>query len=804
MKFTLSWLKKHLDTNASAAEISVALTALGLEVDDLEDRAALYAPFKVAFVEKAEKHPDADRLRVCTVQSETGTIQVVCGAPNARTGMKAVFAPEGSVIPRDGTVLKKGVIRGVESCGMLVSAAEMSLSEDHEGIIEVDESIPVGTPLAEIFGLNDPVFTLGLTPNRVDCAGVRGIARDLAAAGLGTLKPLEKPAIKTNGASPVSVKIEDTDGCPLFAGRVITGVKNGPSPEWLQKLLKSVGLRPISALVDVTNYISMDLCRPLHVYDVAKLKGGIVVRQTKSGESFEALNDKSYTVMDGAIAITDSSGLIGLGGIVGGVSTGCTEETTDVFLESAYFTPMRIAKTGRALGIESDARYRFERGIDPAFTIPAIDIATQMILDLCGGQASEIVKAGDVPPCGKTIEFDPSFVKALIGIDPPLAQQKKILSDLGFGVTEKGEKFIVETPSWRGDIWAAETDGRADLAEEIMRVIGLEALPSISARSTHSVAAPAETETLSRIRLARNTLTARGLDECMSWSFMAADLAAQFGANDNTPILSNPISSDLDVMRPSILPNLIAAAGKNHDRGFGDAALCEIGPVFRTAEANGQDMMAAGVRAGQFHATRSWASSHSPRSVDVYDAKADALSILAACGAPTGNIQIRRDAPAYFHPGRSGTINLGPNTLARFGEIHPAILAEMDIKGPVVGFEVFLANIPAPKKKSGTEKTLLVLSPLQPVLRDFAFVVDEAVEAETLVKAAMGADKNLIASASIFDVYRGKGVNEGKKSVALTVTLQPNDKTLTDKDIEETAQKIIEAVFSKTGGQLRG
>ncbi len=803
MKFTLSWLKKHLDTTASAEEICTALTALGLEVDAFEDRAATYAPFKVAYVEKAEKHPDADRLRVCNVQTDKGTIQVVCGAPNARTGMKAVFAPEGSVIPRDGTVLKKGTIRGVESCGMLVSAAEMSLSDEHDGIIEVDENIPVGTPLAAIFGLDDPVFVLGLTPNRVDCAGVRGIARDLAAAGLGTLKPLEIPVLKTFGPCPVSVRIEDTDGCPLFVGRLVKGVKNGPSPDWLQKQLKAVGLRPISALVDITNYISLDLCRPLHVYDAAKLKGGIVVRQTIEGESFDALNDKSYSVMDGAVGITDSSGLIGLGGIVGGVSTGSDETTVDVFVESAYFTPMRIAKTGRSLGIESDARYRFERGIDPAFTVDASAIAAQMILDLCGGEASEAVQAGAVPSCGKTIEFDPALVKALIGIDPPPSQQKKILEDLGFGVGEAGGKFTVQTPPWRGDIWAAETDGKADLAEEIMRVIGLDALPATSVRSETPVAGAAETEMLSRIRAARSVLTSRGLDECITWSFMGAKLAAEFGANDNTPVLSNPISSDLDVMRPSILPNLIAAAGKNHDRGFGDAALCEVGPVFRTTEATGQDIIASGIRMGDYHQSRSWASSHAARGVDAYDAKADALAVLAACGAKTDNAQIRRDAPSYYHPGRSGTINLGPNTLARFGEIHPAILEEMDIKGPVVAFEVLLANIPAPKKKAGTEKSLLALSPLQPVNRDFAFIVDEAVEAEALVKSAVAADKALITGASIFDVYRGKGVEEGKKSVALTVSLQPSDKTLTDKDIEQVCQKIIEGVFAKTGGQLR-
>lgn len=805
MKFTLSWLKKHLDTNASLDQIAEKLTALGLELDSVEDRAALYAPFKVAYIEAAEKHPDADRLKVCTVRTADGMEQVVCGAPNARAGMKGIFAPEGSYIPGSDITLKKGVIRGVESCGMMVSAAEMALSEDHEGIIEVDESHEIGTPLASIFGLDDPVITIDLTPNRVDCAGVRGVARDLAAAGLGTLKPLDKHVINAGFKSPVDVKIEDKDGCPLFLGRAIRGVKNGPSPEWLQALLKSVGLRPISALVDITNYFSVDLCRPLHVYDMAKIMGDIVVREAKEGEAFDALNDKSYTAAGWEVAITDGSGLIGFGGIVGGVSTGSEESTVDVFLEAAYFTPIRIAKTGRLHGIDSDARYRFERGVDPVFTYDAMDLATQMILDLCGGEASEIVEAGALPQWKKTVDYDPAIVKNLIGMDVTHERQKQILSDLGFGVEAGKEgRWSVAVPSWRGDIWDNDTNGKADLAEEIMRVVGLDDLPSVSVRADHSVAQPAETPLLSQIRMARNALAARGYYECVTWSFMGKDLARAFGSNDNPALsLSNPISAEIDQMRPSILPNLIGAAANNAAKGYGDNALCEVGPVFRTSKSDGQDIIAAGIRMGS-NADRSWIEPQSTRAVDAYDAKADALAALAACGAPIANAQIKKDAPPYFHPGRSGTIALGKVVLANFGELHPAVLEEMDLKGAVVGFEVFLQNIPAGRKKTGTEKPYLKLATLQPLHRDFAFIVDMKVEGDALVRAARAADKKMITNASVFDVYAGKGVEEGKKSLALTITIQPDDKTLTDKDIDAISQAVIASVFDKTGGTLRG
>ncbi len=795
MKFTLSWLQRHLDTKASLEEICNKLTAIGLEVEGLEDRAKIYEPFTVAHVEKAEKHPDADKLKVCTVKTKDGTLQVVCGAPNARTGMKGIFAPEGSVIPGSGDVLKKGVIRGIESCGMLVSESEMGLSDDHDGIIEVDEKLEIGTPFADIYGLGDPLIDIALTPNRADCAGVRGIARDLAAAGLGTLKDQDKSAIKGKGKSSISVKIDDTDGCPLFIGRYIKGVKNGPSPDWLQQMLTSIGLRPISALVDITNLMNIDQCRPLHVFDADKLKGNIVVRETKKGENLEALNDKSYESIEGAVGICDDSGLLALGGIVGGVPTGCTEGTTNVFVEAAYFNPMRIARTGRDMQIESDARYRFERGVDPEFTATGMEMATRLILEICGGEASEVVSAGAIPDWKRKIEHDPAYVEKLAGFNVPANKQSKILTALGFEVSGKGP-FKITPPPWRGDV-----HGKPDIVEEIVRMVGFENIPAVSVRSESAVTASAETPLLNQSRKARSAMAARGFDECVTWSFMGKDLAGEFGSNDNALTLSNPISSELDQMRPSILPNLIEAAGRNADRGFGDVALCEVGPVFQSVKPDGQQFVAAGLRAGG-NAPRHWADEKSNRGIDAFDAKADAIAVLESCGAPGANAQVAREAPDYYHPGRSGTLKLGKNILAQFGEIHPAILEDMGVKSPVVGFEVFLQNIPQSKKK-GTAKKLLALAPLQPLSRDFAFLVDDNVSAEDIVRAAKSADKNMIGNAYVFDIYTGKGVDDGKKSVALNVTIQPKDKTLTDEELEALSKEITTNVTMKTGGTLR-
>lgn len=803
MKFTLSWLKKHLDTTATLEEIAEKLTSLGLEVDGIDNPAEKFADFKVAYVEKAERHPDADRLQICTVQTENKTFNVVCGAPNARAGIKGIFAPEGSYIPGSDMVLKKGVIRGVESCGMLVSEREMDLSDEHEGIIEVDDRFEVGTPMASVFGLDDPVIDIDLTPNRVDCAGIRGIARDLAAAGLGTLKPLEIPAIQTNGASEISVSIEDTDGCALFLGRTIKGVKNGSSPDWLQQLLKAVGLRPISALVDITNLMTLEHCRPLHVYDISKLNGNISVKETQDGVELEALDDKTYKMSQGSVGIFDEKGQIGLGGIVGGTSTGVDENTTDVFLEAAYFNPQRIAKTGRNLGVESDARYRFERGIDPNFTFDGIEIATQLIVDICDGSASEIVKAGDLPECTKGIDYNPDIVKTLIGMDVSISRQKEILSALGFDIAENGDTLSVTAPSWRPDIWAVDTNGKADLAEEIMRIEGIDDLPEISVRSEHAIPNAAETENLKRSRLARAALASRGLNECVTWSFVSEEIAKNFGSNDNPQLkIKNPISAEIDQMRPSILPNLIQAAQANSDRGYANADLYEIGPIFAGTKPEQQQIIAAGIRSGNY-SDRNWSDANATRNVDAYDAKADALAALEAIGAPAANAQIRKEASEYYHPGRSGVIALGKNVIAQFGEIHPSVLDDMGIKTPITAFEVFLNAIPQSKKKGGTEKQLLQLNPLQPLNRDFAFIVDENVNAEDLKRAVMAADKKIIKDVSIFDVYQGKGVEEGKKSLALSVRIQPQGQTLKDEDIETLSQKIIELAFDKTGASLR-
>lgn len=795
MKFTLGWLKEHLDTTASLEEITTALTALGLELEGVEDRAKTYAPFKVAYVEKAEKHPDADRLKVCIVDTGTEKLQVVCGAPNARTGMKGVFAPDGSFIPGTGAVLKKGNIRGQESNGMLVSEREMGLSDEHDGIIDVDASVPVGTPFADLYGFNDPVIDIAITPDRADCTGVRGVARDLAAKGIGTLKPIDESAHKGSFKSPIGVNLNtDVNGgaCPHFLGRYIKGVKNGPSPEWLQTRLKAIGLRPISILVDITNLLTHDLCRPLHVFDADKVKGDIHVRLAKKGETLKALNDKEYTLDDGMTVVCDDSGVLGLGGIIGGESTGCGDDTVNVFVEAAYFDTYRTAKTGRALDIISDARYRFERGIDPAFTVPGMEIATRLILQLCGGEASDVVVAGAPIDITKTIDFDPAYTKQLAGVDIPEARQVEILRSLGF--TVNGRK--VTSPSWRGDI-----DARADLVEEVARVNGFDNIQAVSVRAD-GVPNAAETVSTTRARLARTALATRGLYESVTWSFMPKALAGQFGTNDNSMTLSNPISSDLDQMRPSILPNLIQAAGRNADRGFGDTALFEVGPVFQSVKVNGQKLCAAGIRHGHT-GPRHWSGATASRAVDAFDAKADALAALEAAGAPTGNLQVSRDAPGHYHPGRSGSLRLGNNVLGYFGDIHPAILDDMKITAPVCGFELFLDAIPEQKKK-GTGKPLLALAALQPVERDFAFIVDEQVEGDALLRAARSAEKNLIASASIFDVYQGKGVEPGKKSIALSVVIQPKDQTLTDTEIDGISKKIVDTVCSKTGATLRG
>ncbi len=803
MKFTFGWLKDHLDTQAELTPVTEKLTALGLEVENVQDRAAAFAPFFVAYVEKADKHPDADRLKVCVVDTGKGKVQVVCGAPNARAGMKAVFAPENSLIPGTNTVLKKGVIRGQDSCGMLVSEREMGLSDQHEGIIEVDASVPVGTPFAALYRLDDPVIEINLTPNRADCAGIRGIARDLAASGMGTLRELADVKERGRFKSPVDVFLEfdkdSANACPLFLGRYIRGVKNGPSPQWMQDRLKAIGLRPISALVDITNYLSLDLCRPLHVFDADKLDGDIHVRLAKKGESLKALNDRDYTLDDFMTVVCDDKNVLGLGGVMGGDSTGCTPGTVNVFIECAWFDPHRTARTGRALSIDSDARYRFERGIDPTFTLHGMDIATKLVMDLCGGEASEIVTAGAVPAWQRAIAFDPSTVEKLAGFAVADAEQKSILEKLGFTVAADGKGWTVQPPPWRGDI-----EGRADLVEEIVRVRGYDHIPPLSLTKPGAVTRSPETIRFARARKARTVLASRGMDECLTWSFMPADKAGLFGSNDNPALrVLNPISADLAQMRPSPLGNLIEAAGKNRDRGFADVALFEVGPAFVSQKTDGQALVAAGIRAAH-KGPRHWSGGESARDVDIMDAKADAFAVLSACGGPSDSAQITRDAPAWYHPGRSGTLRLGANVLAQFGEIHPAVLERLGIKDRIVAFEVFLDGIPAPKKKPATARPLLKLSPFQPVSRDFAFIVDASLEADAVVRAAKNADKTLIESVELFDIYDGKGIEPGKKSVAIAVTIQPREQTLTEKDLESVSEKIVGQVIGKTGGRLRG
>ncbi len=807
MKFTLSWLKQHLDTDATLEQISEKLTDIGLEVEEIEDKEKIYAPFKVAYIESAEPHPDADRLKVLQVKTaDYGILQVVCGAPNAKAGMYGIFAPEGTYIPGLDVTLKKSKIRGIESNGMMVSEKEMCLSDEHNGIIELEGDYKIGTPMAEIFGLDDALIDIAITPNRADCAGVRGIARDLAAAGLGKLEDLNNTKITGNFDSPITVSLkfaeENKHHCPLFLGRYIKNVKNVQSPEWLRKKIESVGLRSISALVDITNYMTLDLNRPLHVYDADKLKGNINVRSAKSGEKLEALDGKNYELCEGQIVIADDSGAIALGGIIGGVETECTEDTVNVFLEAAYFDPYRIARTGRDLQIESDARYRFERGIDSQFTFDGIEIATRLITEICGGEVSNIVQAGDIPESTKTISFNPALVKKLTGMEIAKDKQKEILNSLGFQVKkETSESWQIITPSWRPDIW-----GQPDIVEEVARIWGYNNLPETSLQKDEVITRSAETKISSLSRKARIVLASIGLNECVTYSFMDKETALKFGANDNDNAdnltLINPISSDWNQMRPSILPNLIKAAANNVDKGYGNVCLFEVGPVFKSLKPEGQEIVASGIRQGQ-KANKHWSSPEESREFDLYDAKSDVYQALKAMNCPTDNLQIVREAPEYYHPGRSGVLKMGKNIIAYFGEIHPQIIDDIDVKAPVVGFEIFINNIPVPRKKKSTAKKLLQLSQFQPVNRDFAFIVDENVLAGDIERAAKSSDKKSIISVNIFDVYQGKGVEEGKKSIAINVTLQPIEKTFTDEEIEQISAKIIDNVSKRTGASLR-
>jgi len=804
MKFTLSWLLDHLQTEASLDQILDKLTIIGLEVEDVFDPSASMGDFVVAEVLSAEKHPDADKLKVCRVTTGTEEVQVVCGAPNARTGMKGVFAPAGSYVPGIDLKLKKVKIRGVESNGMLCSERELELSDEHTGIIELPNDAKVGEPAAQALGLGDPVIDIAITPNRPDCLGVRGVARDLAAAGLGTLK--EDPVKPVKGAfeNPIPVELhfdgETADACPAFAARLVKGVTNGPSPAWLQQRLKAIGLRPINALADITNYIAYDRGRPLHVYDADKLKGAIHARLGKKGESVLALDGNTYKVTDQICVIADDSGVLGLGGVIGGEDTGCTEATQNVFIESAYFSPLRTAATGRALNIVSDARFRFERGVDPAFVVPGIEMATAMVLDLCGGSPSTVTVAGTPPEPNVVVDFKISEVERLAGVKLPEAQIKQVLTGLGFGVSGKGPDYKVSVPSWRPDV-----DQPADLVEEIIRIVGVDQIPSAPMRGSSGIAKPVLTQMQKRTRRARRALAGRGLVEAVTWSFIPRDDAKRFGGGGDALELANPISSEMSSMRPSLLPGLLAASHRNHDRGFADSALFEIGQAYSGDRPEDQYTAASGLRVGSAGLTgsgRYWAG-EAPQASWV-DAKADALAVLGALGLGARQIQVSREAPDWFHPGRSGTLRLGPKTvLGHFGELNPRTLQALDIEGGAAAFELFLDALPAPKRKTRT-KPALDISDLQPVHRDFAFVLDEAVPAGDVMRAAASADKGLITDVTLFDIFEGKGLGEGKKSLAIEVTLQPREKTLTDEEIDTVADAIVKAVTKATGGELRG
>lgn len=801
MKFTFSWLRDHLETDRPMSEIVEKLSMIGLEVEGVEDRASALKTFRVAHVVSAVQHPDADRLRVCMVDAGDGKpVQVVCGAPNARAGMKGVFAASGSYIPGTGITLKTSNIRGQDSNGMLLSEREMGLSDDHDGIVELPDDAPLGAPAVEVMGLDDPVIEIGLTPNRQDCAGIRGIARDLAAAGLGTLKPLDAPATEGTFDSPLQwrrdLPADAQDACPLVVGRYFRNVKNGPSPQWLQDRLRAIGLRPISALVDITNYVTFDLARPLHVFDAKKVKGHPTMRLARAGEKVLALDGGEYTLDATMTVIADDAGVEAIGGIMGGEVSGVSEATTDVFLEVALFDPVRTAATGRALGIMSDARYRFERGIDPESAYWGAHVATRMILEICGGEASRLSVAGEMPAWQREVVLRKSRVAGLGGLDVPAADQLRILTALGFEVVDEGDTIRAKVPSWRADI-----DGEADLVEEILRIRGYDDIPVVPMPREHTVAQPALTPAQRRVARARRGLAARGMVEAVTFSFMKRATAELFGFEDEALVVDNPISADLDAMRPSILGNLLEAAGRNADRGQADVALFEVGPSYSDDTDKGQATMAAGVRIGRT-GPRHWSAP--PRAVDAWDAKADALAALEAAGAPVANLQITADAPAWYHPGRSGVLRLGPNVLAVFGDVHPSVLKALDIDGPAVAFEVDLGKIPLPKaKKGGAARPLLHLSPYQQVVRDFAFVVDAAIPAGDIVRAAGGADKALIADVRVFDVYEGEHVGAGRKSVAISVTLQPVEATLTDADIEAVSAKITAAVQKHTGGNLR-
>ena len=802
MKLTLSWLKDHLDTDASLDEIVERLTSIGLEVEHVDDKAGL-KPFVIAKVLTAQKHPDADKLQVLTVDTGDGKppVQVVCGAPNARAGLVGAFATPGTYVPGIDVTLSVGKIRGVESHGMMCSERELQLSDEHTGIIDLPEDAPVGESYAAWAKLDDPVIEINLTPNRPDATSIYGIARDLAASGLGRLKDGAVASVAGTGACPVKVTIEAPELCPGFALRLVKGVKNGPSPKWLQQRLIAIGLRPINALVDITNYVTFDRGRPLHVFDAKKVKGDLAIRRAAAGEKVLALDGREYELTSGMCVIADGNGVESIAGIMGGEHSGCDEATTDVLIESALWEPLNIARTGRELGIITDARYRFERGVDPEFMVPGLELATRMVLDLCGGEASEKEVVGYAGHTPKIVSFPVSEVKRLTGIEVPEAESLAILERLGFEPKGDGDVVEVAVPSWRPDV-----DGKADLVEEVMRIHGVDRIAPQPLGSHDAVNGKILTTLQVRTRAAKRALAVRGMMEAVTWSFIPAKHAELFGGGQPALKLANPIAADMSDMRPSLLPGLMTAAQRNADRGIGDVALFEVSGTYEGDTPDRQRRVAAGVRRGTAKldgAGRDWAGNAG--SVGVFDAKADAIAALEAVGAPVERLQIEAGGPAWYHPGRSGVIKLGPKTvLGHFGEFHPKTLETLDVSGPLAGFEVFVDAVPEPKAKPTRTKPKLELSAFQRVTRDFAFVVDRTVEAGALTKAALAADRKLISGVTVFDIFEGASIGPDKKSVAIEVSIQPVEKTLTDEDFEALAGRIVENVRKQTGGVLRG
>lgn len=802
MKFSLSWLKQYLTTDASVQQIADKLNAIGLEVEGIEDPAAKLKGFRVARVLTAARHPDADKLQVLTVDTGEGDpLQVVCGAPNARAGLVGVLGLPGAVVPANGMMLKVAAVRGVESNGMMCSTRELELGEDHDGIIELPEDAPVGTPFADYHGA-DPVFDIAITPNRPDCMGVYGIARDLAAAGLGTLEPMTQVSISGEFPCPVEIRTEDAEGCPAFYGRVIRGVKNGPSPQWLQDRLKSAGQRPISALVDATNYLMLGYARPAHAYDLAKLNGAVVARRARDGETVEALNEKTYTLDAEMTVIADDSGVHDIAGIMGGAHSGCTEETTDVLLEIAYFDPDRIAQTGRKLNLTSDARGRFERGIDPAFLEVALEHLTKLIQTLCGGEASEVVRAGSPPSTPKIVHFAPSLTEKLGGVNVRPEEQKRILESLGFSVVGEeanwDEAWAVTVPGWRPDI-----DGAPDIVEEVVRIHGIDKVESVPLPRADGVALPTATAAQRLERRVRRAAAARGLHEAVTWSFLPEAEAALFSGGNDIWTLANPISEDMKAMRPSLLPGLLSAARRNLDRGAASLRLFELGRRYLRGEGGASDeRLTLGVVLAGEKSSRGWATGKAV-AFDAYDAKAEAMALLAEAGAPVEKLQVMGEAGEQFHPGQSATLRLGPkNVLARFGMLHPKIAKAFDLEGPVAVAEIYLDAIPGRKGASGFARVHYAPPALQAVKRDFAFLVPAALPAGDLVRTVSGADKANIVSVRCFDDFRNGDVPEGEKSIGLEVTLQPLGRTYTDEDIKKIAQTILLAA-QKLGAELR-